>query len=113
MKDEILVCGSAPGYLLAVCRPVPDVLLLLLHAVFDAGSARSGRHRAAGARPGPGAQPGAAVRHEVVRPHVGAPGVLRGVAAGAELLLGGGAVLRRQTPPSAAAGHCGDNRDQY
>lgn len=90
-----------PSNLLAVCCPVPDVLLLLLHAVFHYDA--TWWSRAAGAWSRGGAQPGAAVWDEVVRPGVGASSVLGRVAAGAELFLRGGAVLRRKTSPPAAA----------
>lgn len=96
---------SAPGYLLAVRRPVPDVLVLLLHSVFDPDAAWASRGATSRTRAGAGAQPGATVRHQVVRPHVGASAVLGGVPAGAELLLRRGAVLGRQPPPPVAAGH--------
>lgn len=49
---------SAPGNLLAVRRPVPDVLVLLLHAVFDSDAAAWAAHGAAtGTQAGAGAQP--------------------------------------------------------
>lgn len=76
---------SVPGYLLAVGGPVPDVLLLLLHAVFDSRSGSADSRR--GARSDRAAEPGAAVGGQVMRPHVGPPTVFGGVPAGAELLL--------------------------
>lgn len=33
---------SVPGYLLTVCGPVPDVLLLLFHAMFEHHAPRAG-----------------------------------------------------------------------
>lgn len=97
---------SVPCYLLAVRRPVPDVVVLLLHAVFDPHAAAWAAHGAATrTQAGAGAQPGAAVRHQVVRSHVGASALLGGVPTGAKLLLRRGAVLRRQPPPPVAAGH--------
>lgn len=94
--------ASIPGYFLAVCRPVPDVLLLLLHAVLDPRSAGCGCHCA---RAGGGAESGAAVRYQVMGPRMGSRSVLGGISAGSKLFLGGGAVLRGQTPPPTAAGH--------
>lgn len=76
---------SVPGYFLAVSCPVPDVLVLLLHAVFDPDSTWA-RHATA-TRTGAGAESGAAVRDEVVRSYVGASAVLRGIPVGAKLLL--------------------------
>lgn len=76
---------SIPGYLLAVCCPVPDVLLLLFHTVLHPRSA--GRRHAAAAWTRRAVEPRAAVRDQVMRPYVGASTVLRGIPAGAELFL--------------------------
>lgn len=79
---------SAPCYLLAVRGPVPDVLVLLLHAIFDPDAAAWAAHGAAtGTQAGAGAQPGAAVRHQVVRSHMGASTMFGGVPAGTKLLF--------------------------
>lgn len=94
-----------PSNLLAVRRPVSDVLLLLLHAVLDCDATRCSQATGADAWSGSGAQPGTAVWDQVMGPRVGASSVLGGVPAGAKLFLRGGAVLWRKTPPPAAAGH--------
>lgn len=83
--DDIDRQRSVPGYFLAVSCPVPDVLVLLLHAVFDPDPTRA-RHATA-TWTGAGAESGAAVRDEVVRSYVGASSMLWGIPAGAKLLL--------------------------
>lgn len=102
MTDSLKIMWI-PGYFLAVRRPVPDVLLLLLHAMLDPDSTRT-RHRGSGRACG-GAEPGAAVWGEVMWPRIGASPVLLRIPVGAKLFLGGGAVLWRQTSPPAAARH--------
>lgn len=98
LKLSFTQCGSVPGYLLAVCCPVPDVLLLLFHAVFDPHSTWACHPNWAHS----GAESGVAVWDDVMRPHVGP---FRRIAIGAELFLRGGTVLWWQTSPPAAAGH--------